>query len=453
MLPRILNPASWFGKSSVVKGWLNFGSTSDGNNWRNNPQWFQMGDGPPNSNDAMSVSTVYACVKLISEEMARLNIDHLKEGENGGTEKDIKTSAFRVMRNPNRYQSRSDFVLYMMMQLLLTGNAYAVATRDKRGSVNSLHPLPGSSCTPHVVRETGEVFYHFSSFDLSVSEIGEGVMVPQSEVLHIRLFTPTHPLIGQTPLVAAILAMNTQQSIKTNTNDFFANMSKPSGLLTTPKALPPGAAERLKKAWEDARNGGTPILDNEITYQPFTMSAVEADLVAQFNLSVKEIASVFRVPLLFLGEDITMKFNSVDDLQRWFTRSTLGFYLEHFENALDKFFEIPATENLRFDLESGMMRADLKSRMEALKIGVTGAVYTPNEARGKENLKPLPGGDKAFLQQQNWPLEMLGTDPGGNNTPSPEPADDDDDQDEEDEKTINMMSVYLKEKTLEAMSA
>jgi len=450
MLPRILNPTKWFGKRNIGKGWLSF---SSGTGWRNNPQWFQNGDGPPNSNDSMSVSTVYACVKLISEEMARLNIDHLKQGANGGTTKDTGTAPFQVMRNPNRYQSRSDFILYMMLQLLLTGNAYAVATRDRRGAINSLHPLPGKSCTPHIVMETGEVFYQFTAFDLSKSEIGDGTMVPQRDVLHIRLFTPTHPLIGQSPLVAAVLAMITQQSIKTNANEFFTNMSKPAGLLTTPKALPVEAANRLKRAWEDAQNGKTPILDNEITYQPFTMSAVEADMVAQFNLSVKEIASVFRVPLFFLGEDTTMKFSSVDDLQRWFTRSTLGFYLEHFENALDKFFEIPAKENIRFDLESGMMRADLKSRMEALSKGVIGAILTPDEARAKENLPPVPGGNQVFLQRQNWPISMLGEDAdNGSGDPGSNPSDEDS-SDEEDEKSIAIISEYLKEKTLEAMSA
>ncbi len=451
LLPRILNPTKWFGKQNVGKSWLSFSSSSAG--WRNNPQWFQMGDGPPSSNDAMQVSTVYACVKLISEEMARLNIDHLKEGENGGTEKDTGSTAFNVMRKPNRYQSRSDFILYMVMQLLLTGNCYAVATRDRRGAINSLHPLPGRSCTPHVVTETGEVFYHFTAFDLSKSEIGDGTMVPQRDVLHIRLFTPHHPLIGQSPLVAAVLAMITQQSIKTNSNEFFSNMSKPAGLLTTPKALPVEAAKRIKVAWEDAQNGKTPILDNEITYQAFTMSAVEADMVAQFNLSVKEIASVFRVPLFFLGEEGTMKFNSVDDLQRWFTRSTLGFYLEHFENSLDKFFDIPVKENMRFDLESGMMRADLKSRMAALSKGVTGAVFTPNEARAKENLEPVDGGDQVYLQRQNWPLGMLGQDIKSDIDPGSTDQGSDDNEDTDEEKAIAEMTRYVAEKTHEAKVA
>jgi len=447
-LPRILNPTKWFGGQNRNKSWLSFGGGTAG--WRNNPQWFQMGDGPPSSHDAMQVSTVYACVKLISEEMARLNINHLKEGEHGGQEK-IKSSAFHVLRNPNRYQTRSDFILYTMMQLLLTGNCYAIATRDKRGAINSLHPLPGRSCTPHIVQETGEIFYHFTSFDLSKSEIGDGTMVPQRDVLHIRLFTPTHPLIGQSPLVAAALGMATQQSIKNNVNEFFANMGRPAGLLTTPKPLPVEAAKRLKKAWEDAQNGKTPILDNDIKYQSFTMNAVDSDLVSQFNLSVKEIASVFRVPIEFLGEAGELKFKSLDESQRWFIRSTLGFYLSHVENAFEKFFAIKVDENILFDLESGMMRSDLKTRMEALSKGVAGGILTPNEGREFENRKPVSGGDKVYMQRQNWPIDMLGEDvdkPVDNGTSS-----DDNMTEEDDEKVILEMTNYLAEKTLEAKAA
>ena len=462
-LARILNPTTWFGKQNVGKSWLSFSSSSAG--WRNNPQWFQMGDGPPSSHEAMAVSTVYACVKLISEEMARLNIDHLKPGDNGGIEKVTQSAPFQVLRNPNRYQTRSDFILYMMMQLLLTGNAYAIATRDRRGAINSLHPLPGKSATPHVVPDTGEIFYHFSSFDVSASEIGDGgTMIPQRDVLHIRHFTPTHPLIGMSPLVAAAMAMSKQMNINLDSAEFFANMSKPAGLLTTPKPLNKEAAKRLKKAWEEAQNGKTPILDNEITYQSFTMSAVEAELILQFNLTVKEIASVYRVPLNMLGEPDSGKLNNVEHMQRMFVVSTLGFHLVHLETAFDKFFDVKVGEAIKFDLESGMMRSDLKSRMDALSVGVKGAITTPNEARAKENLPPVAGGDQVFLQQQNWPIEMLGSNsgdavekPSDSNDDDDDPGSDDDDPDnideEEQERALAEMIQYVKQKTIEVKAA
>lgn len=448
-LTKILDPRQW-GKPSVKKGWMSFGSAES---YRNDPQWFQKGYPMPGGNSPLEVSTVYSCIKIISEEMARLNIEHLVPKESGGLEKNKNSAPYRVLRNPNDYQTRSDFILYLMLNLLKDGNAYNLAVFDNRGAVSQLHPLPARSCTPYVVTDTGEIFYSFSTFDVVPNEYSYGTMVPQRYILHNKLFTPTHPLIGQSPLVAAAMSMASHQSINAQTASFFTNMSRPDGLLTTPKPLPKEAARRLKDAWEDRAAGRTPILDNDIKYQPLTMTAVESEIVQQFGLSLRQIANVFRIPLDFLGDTEKATFNNVEQMQKRFILSTLGFYLEHLETSFDKYFNLPATQSIKFDLESGMMRPDFGDRMAALSKGVTGAILTPNEAREKENLPPIDGGDDAYLQRQNWPLGMLGEDaePAGNNTPPAEDAPNPD----ESEKGMNIIELkdYLNSRVEEKKRA
>ncbi|HBA7796515.1 TPA: phage portal protein, partial [Escherichia coli] len=46
-------------------------------------------------------------------------------------------------------------------------------------------------------------------------------------------------------------------------------------------------------------------------------------------------------------------------------------------------------------------------RIKTLGEGVKNTILTPNEARRRENLPPLPGGDALYLQQQNYSLEAL----------------------------------------------
>jgi hypothetical protein len=48
--------------------------------------------------------------------------------------------------------------------------------------------------------------------------------------------------------------------------------------------------------------------------------------------------------------------------------------------------------------------------MDVATKGVIGGVFKPDEARAKFNLPPVKGGDKVYLQRQNWPLEVLGSD-------------------------------------------
>ncbi len=45
--------------------------------------------------------------------------------------------------------------------------------------------------------------------------------------------------------------------------------------------------------------------------------------------------------------------------------------------------------------------------MKTLGDAVKNTLLTPNEARKRENLPPLAGGDALYLQQQNYSLEAL----------------------------------------------
>ena len=50
---------------------------------------------------------------------------------------------------------------------------------------------------------------------------------------------------------------------------------------------------------------------------------------------------------------------------------------------------------------------DTERRIKTLGEAVKNTIMSPNEARRKENLPPVPGGDSLYLQQQNFSLEAL----------------------------------------------
>jgi hypothetical protein len=56
---------------------------------------------------------------------------------------------------------------------------------------------------------------------------------------------------------------------------------------------------------------------------------------------------------------------------------------------------------------------------------VQGGLFTPNEARNREGLGPIDGGDTAYLQRQMTPVDKIGdvleSEISANNTPEPAP--------------------------------
>jgi hypothetical protein len=79
-------------------------------------------------------------------------------------------------------------------------------------------------------------------------------------------------------------------------------------------------------------------------------------------------------------------------------------------------------EYVEFSTEA-LMRSAMKDRIEALKEGVMGGIFSPNEARNREDLDSVPFGDSPRVQQQVVPLEAAaGIVPGGTSGPHPPPA-------------------------------
>ena len=370
---------------------------------------------------------IYACIAIISQEMARIPMVHYRTQPDGSREVVTNKAPIRVLRNPNRYQTKSDFILYMMRSLLLDGNAYAVATRNDRFEVETLHPVSPKQIWPYIVE--GEIFYQFGDEQVTqLANIDTRNWFPQRDVFHLKLFTPRHPLIGESPITAAYHPAVSGIEINRHTAAFFGNMSRPSGVLRHPGTIQSeDGIQRIKqKFMEVTQRGhtGEPIVLQEgMDWKPLAMNAVDAQLVQSYDLTERQVAQVFRIPPFLLGDLQKSTFQNVESLSRFFVNSALGFYIDHIEAALVDFFGLPPNEEIHFDVEKALLRGDMESRMQSYSKGIQNAVLTPNEARHRENLPPMEYGDNLRAQQQLVPLsygENLQP-PGVNPAPEPDP--------------------------------
>lgn len=396
---------------SIHKGWVSYNFSSGGQGPAN---WWQFA--PPSIR--RESTTAYACKMILCQEVAKLRVYHKKELPSGEVIS-VENSPFsRLLRKPNHYQNRSDFFLAVMDSLCFTGNAYCFAPRDVNGNIKGLYPIVAGGASAYVVPDSGAVFYNISSDPLAMTY---ETMWPARNVLHIRLLCPRHPLVGETPLVAAALSGALGDAIQSSNLALMVNQSKPGGVIETDKPLPPNVVDLIKQGWKDAtsgpNSGATPILTHGLSWKATQMSAVDAEVIALYALQKQDVASVYRVPLYMLGDMTKMTFNNVETIQRHFYASCLGFYLEHIETALDDFFGLPEDEFMEFDVESGLMRAEFKERIAALTSGIQGGCFAPNEARLKEGLKKVEGGDTVFLQKQMVPITVAANPP-----PEPVPA-------------------------------
>jgi hypothetical protein len=84
---------------------------------------------------------VEACVSAYSQTVAMCPGDHWRKLANGGRERVTGSALTRILRQPNDYQSISDFLLNLTRRLYERGEAFAVAIRNNRGEIAELHHL------------------------------------------------------------------------------------------------------------------------------------------------------------------------------------------------------------------------------------------------------------------------------------------------------------------------
>ncbi|EHK7904791.1 phage portal protein, partial [Escherichia coli] len=98
--------------------------------------------------------------------------------------------------------------------------------------------------------------------------------------------------------------------------------------------------------------------------------------------------------------------DNVEALEQQYYSQCLQTLIESIELLLDEALETGENESTEFDVTT-LLRMDSERRMKTLGDAVKNTLLTPNEARKRENLPPLAGGDALYLQQQNYSLEAL----------------------------------------------
>ena len=355
---------------------------------------------------------VYASVMLIARAISQCYPTHIKT-KNGEYKRITTSAAHRVLKTPNSYQETPSFLLNLIATALFEGEAFCLATRNDRNEVSSLNLLPPNTCSPLIDDQTKAIFYSVGSSPLV--DGGSDYIVPARDVMHLRFHTPRHPLIGESPIKAAALAININVALNKSQSAFFTQMSRPSGVISyegTPDRpfLDAKQMESLKQAWANAsqamNQGKVPILGANMKFQPMGVTSQDAQLVEAQNMSIADIGRVFGVPSPLINDLANATLNNSESLMRSFLSMSLGSYIEHIERQFDRLFNLGNDEKIELNT-AALLRTDFNGRIDGLSKAVQGGVMTPNEARAMESLGEIEGGDTAFLQKQMIPLDEI----------------------------------------------
>ncbi len=386
------------------RGWFTLHDTSGSFSWQQDTEV---------SRDAVLANwALFSCLTLISSDIGKCSIKLMEKVNGIWTETD--SPAFSpVIRKPNGYQTRQQFIEAWMLAKLSHGNSYILKQRDARGVVTALYVLDPARVHT-LVAENGDIYYQLHRDELS--KVTEDMpAVPASEIIHDRFNCLFHPLQGLSPIFACGLAAVQGSAIQRNSSKFFQHMSRPAGILTAPGAISAETAERLKTNWQTNYSGENfgkvAVLGDGLKFEAMAATAVDSQMVEQMKLTAEMVCSTFHIPSFKIGAGTIPSGQKVEDLNQIYYSDCLHALMDAVQTGITEGIGLDYPIGGRwmcakFDLDD-LLKMDGVSLINTIKTGIDASVMSPNEGRRRLNLGPVEGGDAPLSQQQNWSLAQL----------------------------------------------
>ena len=349
---------------------------------------------------AIQLSTVYACVRVISETIASLPLG-IYETVNDGNEKATDHPLYRLLHDePNSEMTSFVFREVMLAHLLLYGNSYSQIIRSGKNQVIGLYPLLPDHMD--VDRDSkGNLTYTYTTSD------GKTVSIKPRDVLHIPGLG-FDGVMGYSPIALEKNAIGLGIASEEYGSKFFSNGARPSGILTHPNTVKNPKA--LRESWNSAYGGSSnsnrvAILEEGMKFEPIAIPNNEAQFLETRKFQVDEICRIFRVPPHLVGNLEHATFSNIEHQSIDFAVHTIRPWLVRIEQAMNRAL-LSEQEKGRFFVQfniDGLMRGDYKSRMEGYAIARQNGWMSANDIRALENQNPIPkdeGGD-AYLVNGN----------------------------------------------------
>jgi HK97 family phage portal protein len=387
------------GVPSTVGGWYPLVREGFAGAWQR--------DTKVNYNSVLSFHADFACRTLIASDIAKLRIKLMNKRTDGTWAETQNTAYSPVLRKPNPFQNRIQFLESWVLSKLQSGNTYVLIDRHGSENVKHLYVLDPNRVKP-LIADDGSVFYQLQSDN--IAGLPHDVIVPAREIIHDRFNCMFHPLVGMSPIFANGLAAMQGLSIQQQATRLFQNGAQPGGILTAPNRIDPATAERLKAKFEaefQGNNAGrVAVLGDGLKYEKMALSAVEGQVIEQLKWTDVVVCSTYHVPPYKIGAGQMPASTNTQALNLEYYTQCLQVLIEAIELCLDEGLRMDEKTGTELDVE-GLLRMDSVSLMTMIKEGVGAAVFSPDEARRRFDLPPVPGGGTPYLQQQNYSLVAL----------------------------------------------
>ncbi len=344
--------------------------------------------------NALQVSAVYACVKVLAETIASLPLPVYIRETSGGKTKAFSHPLYPVLHDlTNSDMTSFTFRELMMTYLLLWGNAYAQIIRDRQKRIIALEPLKPANMMVTRDENTKKLRYQYA-------DGAQSIEFKPEQVLHIPALS-FDGIVGISPIAQAREAIGLSLATEEFGARFFGNGARPGGVLEHPGVVKDPA--KLRESWEQVYRGTRnshkiAVLEEGMKYHEIGIPPEDAQFLETRKFQVTEICRIFRVPPHLVADLERSTNNNIEHQSIEFVVHTIRPWLVRWEQAIYKSLLNESERQIyfaRFTVD-GLLRGDFNSRMAGYAIGRQNGWLSANDIRSLEDMNPLDkeqGGD------------------------------------------------------------
>jgi len=356
-----------------------------------------------NTETSMKLAAYYACVRNISEDIAKVPFETFAIDANGNKTFIFHRASSLLNKMPSNLYTPFTFRQTMTEYALRFGNAFAYIKRDSDGKPTDLYLVDPTYVTVQVVDQ--RLYY-------IINDVKSGIngTFSEDEIFHIRAMGDGY--VGKSILQYAAESIGSGLAIQSYSSSFFGSGATMTGVLEVPGVVKDeNTARSIKESFnksyksEYGTNNGVALLHSGAKFTKISAQPNEAQMVEAKEFSVADVAKWFRMPLSKLQAGPTGSSNLeqlnieyvTDCLMPWFVR-----WEQEVERKLFRFDEMDRLD-AKFNVAM-LMRGDMKSTAEYLKTLKYAGFVTSNDGRRFIGLNTIK---EDFADQIYSPVNMI----------------------------------------------
>ena len=365
---------------------------------------------PVTEANVRGIPAVYACDKVISEDIAKTPIKIKRRNADGTRKDDPNHPVYGLLHDlANPALTAYEFKEQMQSALNLWGNAYAEIQRNARNEPIALWPLESARMTVEL-NSLNQLVYRYRMASGSTKDWLFNPANPP--IFHLRQnATPAAWWCGRSPIAVLRDAYGIALAQQRYQARHFGQGGHAQMQLTSPNPLTPEAATKIRQDYEQVTRGEENwhrpvLLPFGLEAKPLAMPHRDAQFVDQMKLSRSYLAGVFRIYGQKINDLDRATFSNVTELNIAHVGDCLGPHFKRWVQAVARDLLNPRSFNTHFAVFKidELVRGDFATLMEGLQIQRQNGVVNANDIRrvlDMDDLIPAEDGGDDYLVNGN----------------------------------------------------